>query len=115
MSSSSDNYFVVLSRQAPVQWMGEGMDFAKLRNGHVGVDLRSGQIRMAEQRLDESNIGSVLQHVSRARVAQQVACSRCRKARVGDIPLDQIAQAVLAERLAIVGDEDVEHLRIHDQ
>ena len=49
------------------------MDFPELHDGDVGVDLGGVEPGMAEQLLDEADVGPVLQHVGRAGVAEQVA------------------------------------------
>jgi hypothetical protein len=50
-----------------------GVDFGELGDRHAGVDLGGLQALMAEQRLDEPDIGTALQHQRRGRVAEQMA------------------------------------------
>jgi hypothetical protein len=49
--------------------------FLELADGHAGIDLGRGEVVVAQQSLDEANIGAVLQHVSGAGVAEEVAGS----------------------------------------
>jgi hypothetical protein len=49
------------------------MDFAKLHDGYIGVDLRGVEPGVSEQLLDEADVGPVFEHVGGAGVAQQMA------------------------------------------
>lgn len=49
------------------------MDVPELPDGHPRVDLGGGQVRMAEQGLDEANVGAILEHVSGASVSEGMA------------------------------------------
>lgn len=48
-------------------------DLPQLFNRHLGVDLRRGQITVAQHGLDKADIRPIAQHVGRHRVAEQVA------------------------------------------
>ena len=49
------------------------VDLLQLPSRDPGIDLRGGQIRMPQDRLDVADIGAVFQHVGCHRVAEQVA------------------------------------------
>ena len=48
------------------------VDAAQMSHRYVGVDLGGIQPRVSEKRLDGAQIGSVIQHVCRAGMAQKV-------------------------------------------
>src|SRR6187551_352810 len=53
-------------------WMGPAVDVPDPLAGDVRVELRGGDTRMAEQLLDDAQVGSPLEEVRRERVAQGV-------------------------------------------
>ena len=53
--------------------VGRIVDLAEVVDGNVGVDLRRVQILMTQQRLNASQVRSVLQHQRRCRVTEDVA------------------------------------------
>jgi len=76
----------------------------ELANGDVGVDPRGGNVGMPEDHLDEPDVRAVLQHVRGQRVPEGVATA-LPEAGQAHIALDQVRQAVLPERLAVVRQE----------
>ena len=82
------------------------MHLPQLLDRDVGIYLSGGKIRMTEQRLDEPDVGSVLEHMSGARVAEQMARSWSREAGVEDMALHEIAHSVLGEGLTVVRKEE---------
>ena len=76
-----------------------GVDRLELAHGYLGVDLDGGQLGMAEHGLDEPDVGAVLQHQRRHRVAEQVA--RAALAGVGrvDVLAHHLGHAPRCERL----------------
>ena len=60
--------------RGPTPLMRRGVDLLELVDRHVGVDLGALQGRVPEQRLDEADIRTVVEHVRGAGVAEQVRC-----------------------------------------
>src|SRR5918998_396332 len=56
-----------------------GVDSADALAGQVRVQLRRADTRMAEQLLDDAQVGSALQQVGRERVAQRVRADAVRE------------------------------------
>ena len=85
--------------------MGQRMHLGKLADGDVGIELRGSGIGMAEQSLDEAQLGAVLQHVRGTGVAEQMARTRCIDAGVFQVPLHPVAEFVITERLTVIAQE----------
>ena len=60
---------------------------------------------MTKQLLDEADVGAILEHVSRTRVAEEMAGAPSRESRAHDVSANEVAQPILDERLAVVGEE----------
>ena len=82
------------------------MNRSQLLDGNMGVDLSCRKIRVAQKRLNETDVSAVLEHVRRTSVAHQVTGARCREARVHHMALHEITHAVFREGLAVVGEEE---------
>ena len=52
------------------------VDLLELRRGQMRIDLRRGQRLMAEQLLDASQVGAIIEHVSRKAMAQRMGADR---------------------------------------
>ncbi len=61
------------------------VDLAQSVDRDVGVDLRRVQIRMSQERLQGTQVGPVLQHERRRRVAQHVAATGLGDPRSGQV------------------------------
>ena len=85
--------------------MGSGVDFAKLHDGHVGIDLGGVEPGVTEQLLDEADVGAVFKHVGGAGVAHQVAGARPADAGGLDNAPDPVADVSGAEPLAVAAKE----------
>ena len=55
------------------QRMGGGVDAGQMVEGDLGVELGGFQTAMAQQGLDDPDVGAALEHVGGAGVAEQVA------------------------------------------
>ena len=55
------------------QRMGGGVDFGQVIEGDVGVELGGFQALVAQEGLDDPDVGPALEHVGGAGVAEQVA------------------------------------------
>ena len=77
------------------------------RRRHVGVDLRRREALVTEQLLDDAQVRAAVEQVRRERVAQGVGRDAVRQARAPAQPVQPVAQAADAERLAVVVEEDL--------
>src|SRR6266853_1985354 len=60
------------SALCPLCRMRKRVDLFELGDGDVRVDLGGGELRVAQDRLYEADVGAVLEHVSGHRVAEQM-------------------------------------------
>jgi len=70
--------------------VGGSVDFLQLVDRDLGVDRGRVEIVVAEDRLDEADVGTVLQHVGRHRVAEQVTGAGHFEAGALDVAFDEI-------------------------
>ena len=87
------------SYQSP-SWMMQGMNTLQPFARHVGIDLRGGNIRMAQQQLHNAQVSAMIEQMRRKSVAQ---CMR--RQRLGDtclprITLDQVPESLACHGLA---------------
>jgi hypothetical protein len=61
---------------------------------------------MTEQLLDVANVGAVLEHVGGTRVPEEMAGASTGKPGSNDVASHKVAQPILDERLAVVGEEE---------
>jgi hypothetical protein len=85
--------------------MRPGMNPLQVTDRDVGVARRGGEVGMAQDRLQVPDVGTVVQHVGRHGVAQQVAGATLGQAGPRHTPSDEIAQPVPNVRLAGVAEE----------
>src|SRR5450432_3797430 len=78
----------------------------QLRDRNAGVYLRRREIGVAQEHLDEPDIGSILEHMGRACMAKEVACAARREAGIHDVALHGVAEPVLIKRVAVVREEE---------
>ena len=76
------------------------VDFLKLADRHMGVDLRGLQIGVAEHRLNETGVGAAFEHQRRHRVPEHVARSLLVDFRRLHVHAHQFGQVVQRKRLA---------------
>jgi len=84
-------------------------------DGDVGIDLGRLQLHMAEDFLDEADVGSVLVHQGRHRVAEETASAGLSQHRRVDPGLHIRGQMVAAERLPAGREEDGHIVRFQDE
>ncbi len=81
--------------------MRERVHVLQLPDRDLGVDLGGGQLAMAEDGLDVTDVGAVVEHQRRHRVAEDVAGPGLFDAGLFDRFLYPVGEPVLAEGLAI--------------
>ena len=79
------------------------MNFLERPDTDLGVNLRGVQADMPEHGLDETNIGTVLQHQRGHGVAEQMATATLTNVGFFDVFTHQLRQAVGAESFALLG------------
>lgn len=82
-----------------------GVNRPQLVDGDMGVDLGRRQVRVPEHGLDETDVRSVVQHMRRASVPEDVASAG--KTDPCNVAADPVAQPVAAKRLPVVGEEEL--------
>src|SRR5690348_12983778 len=82
------------------------VNLLELRDRDLGVNLGGRELRVPEHRLNEPDVGPVLQHVRRAGVPEEVTGTRRGDARVGDVAFHHVPEPMLLEALAEVGEEE---------
>ena len=87
--------------------MGQRMHFFELADADVRVNFRRGQLRVAQDRLDEADIGAIGEHMSRHRMAKEVRGAGGIDAGGAQVLFDHVAQAVFAEGLTELVHEDI--------
>ena len=92
--------------------MGRRVDLLQGPERHLRINLRGLDVFVSEDLLDKTDVGSVLVHVRRHAVAQQVAGSALAGLRRADAFLDHVGQMVAAERLAVRREERREVVRL---
>ena len=70
---------------------------------------------MTEHRLDEADVGTVIEHQGRHGVAEDVTGTGLVDAGGLDVFLHQVGQAIVVERLAVLVQEQIAVIRFHDQ
>src|SRR5262249_11742614 len=81
-------------------WMGGLMNCLQGRDRNSGVNFCRAELGMAQHRLNEADVGAVLQHQRCDCVAEQVAGASFAKPGGTHVPSDQDGQAVGVERHA---------------
>src|SRR5579859_571284 len=86
--------------------MGGGMDLLELADRDLRVDLRGGQLRVTQHRLDVTDVRAVLEHQSRHRVTEQVTRAALTEICGLNVSTHELREAVGCKRLAQVGQEE---------
>ena len=81
------------------------VDLLELLDAHLGVNLGGGEFGVAEELLDEADVGSAFEHVGGATVAQDVAGAGFGDFRLFDELADHAAEDVGVEGFAVAGQE----------
>lgn len=89
--------------------------FLELCDRHLRVDLRRRQIAVTEHRLDETDVGAVIEHQGRHSVTEDVACTRFVDASRLDVFLCEVRQTITVKGLAVLVQEQVTRIRLHNQ
>ena len=84
-------------------------------NAHEGIDLRRGQVPMAEHGLNEANITAILQHQRRHRVPEEMAGAGLAHLAGIDVATHQLREAFTAEGFAMMRQEEDVPCLIADQ
>ena len=71
-----------------------GVDVLEFADRDLRVNLRGGQVGVAQHGLDEADVGPVLQHQGRHRVAEQVAGAGLADASTVDVVAHQLREPV---------------------
>ena len=79
------------------------MDCLQHADRHVGVELGSVRVFVAEHRLHVAQIGAVLQHGGRQGVAEHMAGAVLADVGLVDVPGDHPGDPALVEALAFAG------------
>ena len=74
--------------------MGGLVNLLELANRYLGVDLRGGEVGVAQHLLDESYVGSVLQHQCGHGVAEEMARPGFVDVGLGDVVPNDSAQSL---------------------
>lgn len=85
--------------------MAGAVDLLELLDADLGVDLGGGQFGVAEELLDEADVGSVFEHEGGTGVPQQVAGAAFAECGGVDVVADELGQPVRRERLEQVRQE----------
>ena len=101
---------MALSRQTPqkssresakllfCQWMQVAHQALQALLDHMGIDLRGRDIGMAEQRLDDTQVGAVVQQVAREGMTQHMRRDQPRRQAGGGGEFLQVAREMLPPR-----------------
>ncbi len=95
--------------------MGGGVDLGELGDRHAGVYLRRLQTLVAEQRLDEPDIGPAFEHQRRGGVAEQMAGAGLLDASGGDVTTHLLRQPLGFERAPVAAEEQRGWIAARDQ
>ena len=82
------------------------MDGFELLDAHLGVNARRFELFVAEELLDEADVGSAFKHVGRAGVAQKVAASGAAEVGLFDELADHAAEDIGIEAFAVAGEDE---------
>jgi hypothetical protein len=82
--------------------MAPRVDLGEVPDGHVRIDLRRGDGRVAEDPLDVPDVGAGSQEMRRQRVPERVGADEPREARTLRIPADELADAFGLETISEV-------------
>ncbi len=82
------------------------MDGFELLDADLGVDAGRFELLVAEELLDEADVGSAFEHVGRAGVAQKMAASGAAEVGFLDELADHAAEDVGVKSLAVAGEEE---------
>jgi len=85
--------------------MGGGVDAGQMVEGDLGVELGGFQTAMAQQGLDDPDVGAALEHVGGAGVAEQVAGAGFFDLGLLEQAFDAGREGASAEAGALVGEE----------
>ena len=85
--------------------MRSSLDLLELLDRDARIDLRRAQILVPQHRLDEADIRTVLEHVRRHGMTEQVTGADNIDAGLLEVFLDQASELAAVERLAVVGNE----------
>lgn len=86
--------------------VGFAVDGFELLDAHLGVNGSGFELFVAEELLDEADVGSAFEHVGGAGVADEVAASRAVDLGFFDELGDHAAEDVGVEWLAVAGEEE---------
>jgi hypothetical protein len=84
--------------RAHLAGMRRGVDLLQLPDRHLGVDLGGRELGVPEHRLDVADVGAVLQHQRRHRVAEQVAGAAFPQVRGVHVVAHHLRQPVRREK-----------------
>jgi hypothetical protein len=90
------------------------VDGLELLDGHVGVVLGGGELRMAQHLLDEADVCPAFQHQRRRGVPEQVAGAVFAEVCHLHVPSHERAEVIWMERLAPAGEEHVASVPVSD-
>lgn len=80
-------------------WMGGAVDLLQHADADLGIDLRGGQLGVAEHGLDEPDVGSVFQHQRRHAMPEQMARAALAEVGSGDVIAHELGHPAGRERL----------------
>lgn len=88
--------------------VGGGVDGFKQANADLRIDLRGGELGVAEHGLNHANVGSVFQHQGGHGVAEQVTAAVFADVGAVDGVAHQLRQSIGCKGLAQMGEKQVE-------